>query len=143
MTWFAVFFLLSSPLPGGTAEWAFAEAQERFVVESVGATEALRSLGRDQRSLLVAMDSDDFRHREWATKEMSRLGARGTRACFLGTMLCSPEVQMRCLNVLRAQSVCQPCRGQGGFGSDTGYVACAFCDSAGYFWPAEELAAAR
>ena len=134
MQWWAILILGSLPAP--VADWSFRESQERFIVESVGYWEAVRSLPQHSRELLGSFLSDNYRHREWASREMQRHG--DVRACFLGQWCGSLEVRTRCRNVLRRLSDCPQCEGRGGKQESWGLATCGYCRGAGHFWPPDD-----
>ena len=134
MHWWLAVLICSMPAP--VADWAFVEAQESFVVESVGMESAVRSLPQQSRTLLAGLGADDWRHREWAARELQR--SRDVRACLLGQRLGDPEIRLRCRNVLRRLSGCPQCNGTGGRQETWGLATCGYCRGVGHFWPSDD-----
>lgn len=126
------------PASDSAIEWGFREAQEQFAVEAAPAR-ALASLPSDVRALLASMASDDWRHREWASRTMFGLGDAALIACYAGQRIPDPEVGLRCRNVLRRLSWCRGCEGRGYYQASWGEEACQLCDGRGHLLPTSDF----
>ncbi len=120
-------------------EWGFIGAQEEFVIKSIDTRIAYNALPESQRSVIMSMSESDYRHREWASREMRKMGFSALHACFVGQTLRDPEVRLRCRNVLRTISKCSMCDGQGGRVESWGSIICGTCNGVGHFLPVDEF----
>jgi hypothetical protein len=135
MKW--IFLLLLNPsFPAPATDWAFQEAQERFVFDC-DPKAAVDSLPKYSRQLLEMMATRDFVQRDWASKEMLKLADK--RACFVGQWGGDPEVRLRCRNILRRLSACQMCGGAGGKDESIYRIECQSCLAVGHFYPIDDF----
>lgn len=128
-------------VPERTMEWAFLAAQEEFALDIVGTEQAMADAPPDASCLLRSLGNGDYRHRQWASRELTSRGIGGLRYLLLGQRLGDPEIALRCRNILRVLSQCPDCHGRG-IWRDTGAsydVTCLKCGTIGHFFPAEDL----
>lgn len=119
-------------------DWAFVEAQEQFVL-SEESWRTHRVLDGELQSLLVSMGSDNWRHRQWASKTMVSKGNSAILACHVGQNLGDAEVRLRCRNVLRRLSMCRGCDGEGQHKESWGFITCRLCEGLGHFLPTSDF----
>ena len=129
--------MLLPALPPQSADWAFLDAQESFVVECVGLDAAVRSLPVKHRAWLEQLGSHDYQVRENGSVELTR--ACAVRASLLGARSRDPEVWLRSRNVLRRLSVCVQCAGSGGREEAWGGARCMACRGVGHYWPLDDF----